>query len=109
MDTNIANCDGTPFTFHAEYNTARAQNQVPWAALEGGVIMEEEVGHFETCNAVIYKLGINVSDSNGESYHDPDAYQTCVGGTEGPKSVGEAGIRRQRVRQAHKPARRIRP
>ena len=89
MDTSIANCDGRPFTFHAEYSTARAQNQVPWAALEGGVIMEEEVGHFETCNAVIYKLGINVSDSNGQSYHDPDAYQTCVGGTEGSKSVGE--------------------
>jgi uncharacterized membrane protein len=37
MNTNIADCTGTPFTFHAEYSTAKQQNQVPWAALEGGV------------------------------------------------------------------------
>jgi hypothetical protein len=89
MDTNIANCDGQPFTFHAEYNTAAQQNQVPWAALEGGVIMEQEVGHFETCNSLKYKDGYQVTDSNGESYSDPDVYQTCVGGSEGPKAVGE--------------------
>ena len=41
MNTNIADCSGTPFTFHAEYNTAKQQNQVPWAApLEGGVLMQ---------------------------------------------------------------------
>ena len=37
MNTNITDCTGTPFTFHAEYSTAKQQNQVPWAALEGGV------------------------------------------------------------------------
>lgn len=89
MDTSIANCDGHPFTFHAEYNTARKQNQVPWAALEGGVIMEQEVGHFETCNSLINKDGFTTSDPNGESYVDPDVYQTCVGGSEGPHATGE--------------------
>ena len=39
MNTNIADCSGTPFTFHAEYSTAKQRNQVPWAALEGGVLM----------------------------------------------------------------------
>ena len=39
MNTSMADCSGTPFTFHAEYSTAKQQNQVPWAALEGGVLM----------------------------------------------------------------------
>lgn len=89
MNTNIANCDGTPFTFHAEYNTAEQQNQVPWAALEGGVLMEQEIGHFETCNSVTNRDGYQVTDANGESYDDPDVYQTCVGGEEGPHATGE--------------------
>jgi hypothetical protein len=89
MDTNVKTCDGTPFTFHAEYSTASKQNQVPWAALEGGVIMEQEVGHFETCNSLRYKEGYSVTNPNGESYTDPDVYQTCIGGEEGPHAVGE--------------------
>ena len=52
MNTNIADCSGTPFTFHAEYSSAKIQNQVPWAALEGGVLMEQEIGHSEVCNSV---------------------------------------------------------
>jgi hypothetical protein len=51
MNTNIADCSGSPFSFHAEYDTARQQNQVPWAALEGGVLMQQEIGHFEPCPA----------------------------------------------------------
>ncbi len=89
MDTNMANCDGQPFTFHAEYNTAKQQNQVPWAALEGGVLMEQETGHFETCNSLTSKDGFSTTDANGESYTDPDVYQTCVGGSEGPHETGE--------------------
>jgi hypothetical protein len=88
MDTNIANCDGRPWTFHAEFNTASQQNQVSWAALEGGVIMEEEIGHFETCNALLYRDGVDFSYPDGSTYQDPDVYQTCVGGEEGPTSVG---------------------
>ena len=52
MNTNIADCSGTPFTFHAEYSTAKQQNQVPWAAPEGGVLMEQEIGHSEVCNSL---------------------------------------------------------
>ena len=55
MNTNIADCSGTPFTFHAEYSTARQQNQVPWAALEGGVLMQQEIGHGEVCTSVANK------------------------------------------------------
>ena len=52
MNTSMATCDGHPFTFHAEYDTARQQNMVPWSALEGGVLMEQEIGHFEACRRV---------------------------------------------------------
>jgi hypothetical protein len=88
MNTNIADCSGTPFTFHAEYNTAKQPNQVPWAALEGGVLMEQEIGHGEVCNSVTNQDPA-VNPSGGTGYTDPQAFQTCVGGSEGPHAVGE--------------------
>jgi hypothetical protein len=89
MNTSIANCAGTPFTFHAEYNTASIQNRVPWAALEGGVLMEEEIGHSEACNSLINQDPYSVTYADGTSYSDPDTYDTCVGGSEGRGQVGE--------------------
>jgi hypothetical protein len=89
MNTNINTCDGTPFTFHAEYSTASAQNGVPWAALEGGVLMEQEIGHSEVCNSLKYQDPFSESFANGQSYTDDDTYDTCIGGTEGPNAVGE--------------------
>ena len=89
MNTNIADCSGTPFTFHAEYSSAKVQNQVPWAALEGGVLMEQEIGHGEVCNSVTNKDPINLSYPGGQSYSDPNVFDTCVGGSEGPNATGE--------------------
>jgi hypothetical protein len=89
MNTNIADCSGTPFTFHAEYNTAKQQNQVPWAALESGVLMEQEIGHSEVCNSVTNKDPFTMKYPGGQSYSDPNTYDTCMGGSEGPKAVGE--------------------
>ncbi|HEX6796731.1 MAG TPA: hypothetical protein VF116_03335 [Ktedonobacterales bacterium] len=88
MNTNIADCTGTPFNFHPEYNTAQQQNQVPWAALEGGVLMQDELGHFEPCSSVTNQLGFTFSN-NGQSFSDPQMYQTCNGSFEGPSSTGE--------------------
>ena len=85
MNTNIADCTGTPFTFHAEYSTARQQNQVPWAALEGGVLMQQEIGHSEVCNSVKNQDPFTF----GTSYSDPNVFDTCVGGSEGPGQTGE--------------------
>ncbi len=78
MDTNVKTCDGTPHTFHAEYATAAPQNQVPWAALEGGVLMEQETGHSEVCSSLANKDPVT-----GPGFKDRDTYDTCVGGTEG--------------------------
>jgi hypothetical protein len=73
MNTDLQTCAGTPFNFHPEYDTARQQNQVPWAALEGGVLMQQEIGHFESCNSVANRIGIPF---------DPAASWNCVGGLE---------------------------
>ena len=73
MNTDIATCGGTPYNFHPEYDTAAQANQVPWAALEGGVLMEHELGHFESCDQVTNQLGLSF---------DPQTYQVCVGGNE---------------------------
>jgi hypothetical protein len=85
MNTDVNTCAGTPFTFHAEYSTASQQNQVPWAALEGGVLMQQEIGHFESCDSVANSFPV----SFGPSFSDPNVFQTCMGGSEGPSAVGE--------------------
>jgi hypothetical protein len=89
QNTSIADCSGTPFSFHSEYNTAQQQNQVPWAALEGGVLMEQEIGHGETCSSVSNQLGFSFTGADGSSYSDPDVFQTCNGGQEGAGATGE--------------------
>ncbi len=87
MDTNYKSCAGKKFTFHAEYNTARQQNQVPWAALEGGVIMEQETGHSEVCTSLEPD---SLDPTTEPGFSDPSTYDTCVGGNEGgTTSVGE--------------------
>jgi len=83
-DTNYKTCAGIPHTFHAEYSTARQRNQVPWAALEGGVLMEQEIGHSEACNSVTHVLGFSEP-----GFSDPNMFQTCMGGSEGKKAVGQ--------------------
>ncbi len=89
MNTNIADCSGTPYTFHAEYSTAKQPNQVPWAALEGGVLMQQEIGHSEVCNSLTNQDPFTASFADGQSYTDPNVYDTCVGGSEGPTATGE--------------------
>ena len=89
MNTNIADCSGTPFTFHAEYSTAKQPNQVPWAAAEGGVLMEQEIGHSEVCNSVTNQDPVSISYPGGQSFSDPNVFDTCMGGPEGPTATGE--------------------
>jgi hypothetical protein len=84
-DTNMSNCDSIPFTWHAEYSTAKIQNQTPWAALEGGVLMEQEIGHGEACSSLANKL----AETTAYGYNDPNVYENCVGGMEGKGDKGE--------------------
>jgi hypothetical protein len=89
MNTSINTCAGTPHTFHAEYNTASINNRVPWAALEGGVLMEEEIGHSEICKFLINQDPTSFSYPGGESFTDNQTFDTCVGRSEGRDKVGE--------------------
>jgi hypothetical protein len=86
MNTNIADCSGTPFNFHPEYSSAKQQNQVPWAALEGGVLMEDELGHFEPCSSVTNSFPVNDTFPGGSTFSDANVYQTCQGGFEASSS-----------------------
>jgi hypothetical protein len=88
MNTDASSCNGTPFSFHPEYSTASPQNQVPWAALEGGVLMEDELGHFETCASVSDPLAIG---GNPLLPFDPETFQTCHGGSEGGTDTAGEG------------------
>jgi len=89
MNTSISSCAGTPFTFHAEYNTASINNRVPWAALEGGVLMEEEIGHSEICRKLSNQDPYSISYPGGQSFTDNQTFDTCVGGSEGRDQSGE--------------------
>ena len=86
MNTNVNTCNGTPHTFHAEYATAAQQNQVPWAALEGGVLMQQEIGHSESCNSVSSQFPLS---EFGGGFIDNKVFQVCNGGSEGKHAVGE--------------------
>jgi hypothetical protein len=88
MNTNIADCSGTPFTFHPEYSSALQQNQVPWTALETGVLMQQELGHFEPCSSVASSFPVNLQFADGQSFSDPNVFQVCQGGLE-KGSTGE--------------------
>lgn len=39
-------CNGTNFSFHPEFSTAKFGNFVPWAALQANVGFASEIGHF---------------------------------------------------------------
>jgi hypothetical protein len=88
-NTNISDCSGNPHTWHAEYSSASQQNQVPWAALEGGVLMQQEIGHFESCNSVANDDPFSVDYGSGGSFSDPGTFWNCVGGREGGDDTGE--------------------
>ncbi len=49
MNTSSTDCSGTPFNFQPEYNTAPAQNVIPWGFGPYMINSEFEIGHFEPC------------------------------------------------------------
>jgi hypothetical protein len=87
-NTSQKTCAGTRHTFHAEYSTARQRNQVPWAALEAGVLMQQEIGHFEVCSKVSSRLPFGQT----ALFKDSNLFQTCTGGTEGKNAGGEGCV-----------------
>jgi hypothetical protein len=69
MNTSIADCSGTPFNFQPEYNTARAQNVIPWGFGPYIINSQFEIGHFEPCTSLQ-----NPVTTTGDTY-----YTNCSG------------------------------
>ncbi len=90
MNTDLSTCNGFPYTFHAEYNTASINNRTPWAALEGGVLMEQESGHSEVCSSLANNDPILNGYPDGSTFEDDNVYDTCQGGSDSAyDSTGE--------------------
>ncbi len=97
MNTSIADCSGTPFTFHAEYNTAKQQNQVPWAALEGGVLMEQEIGHGESCDSVTNQDPVVIHSRAGRVLFGSAGVRYVQGGPRRRRSDRRGTVHERRV------------
>src|ERR1700722_14720760 len=69
MNTSITDCSGTPFNFQPEYNTARAQNLIPWGFGPYMINSQFEIGHFEPCTSLV-----NPVTDTGDTF-----YTNCVG------------------------------
>jgi len=90
MNTNLNTCNGNPYTFHAEYSTASIDNRTPWAALEGGVLMTQEIGHSEVCSTLTNPDPVLLGYPDGSTFEDDNSYDTCNGpGSDGQWEVGE--------------------
>jgi hypothetical protein len=82
MNTDLNTCNGFPYTYHAEYNTASINNRTPWAALEGGVLMEQETGHSEVCTSLANQDPVLAGFPDGSTFEDDNIYDTCQGGSD---------------------------
>ena len=91
MTTDSTTCNGSPFSFHPTYDTAKQQNMLPWSVLQGGVLAEQEIGHMETCSSLANAGPTHVLFPNNETFNDLTTQQTCVGGIpeSGAGGVGE--------------------
>lgn len=86
MATLIGNCHGVPFNYEPEYNTAEPQNLVPWAALQGGILTEYEIGHFTPCTSITGPATFSIpgfSDPLWLNCHGP--YETSADGGSNPE------------------------
>ena len=80
--TDIVSCNGRLFNYEPEYNTAEKAHIVPWAALQGDIMTEFELGHFEPCTSVTQQIFTGAGGSG-----DP-VYNTCNGPYESASDSG---------------------
>jgi hypothetical protein len=74
MNTSVVNCDGTPFNFEPEYNTAKKTNITPWGAGTEVVSSSVETGHWEPCTSLSGPETLPLSATVSDTY-----YTTCSG------------------------------
>jgi hypothetical protein len=71
MNTSIADCSGSPWSFRPLYSTASTINQGAWAA--ANINVAYEIGHFTPCTTLSSATTVPVG-----SYNDP-SWQFCNG------------------------------
>jgi hypothetical protein len=81
LDTNKGNCNGFPFNFEPEYSRALLGNITSWAALQGGILSQFEIGHFTPCISLSGSGSFTIG-----SFTDPFA-TTCSGPYESTASA----------------------
>jgi hypothetical protein len=86
MNTSIVNCDGTPFNFEAEYNTAKPANVAPWGAGTENVSASFETGHWEPCTSLSNPGTLPVSATLSDTF-----YNTCSGPYEDSPEDADGG------------------
>ncbi len=87
MNTNPFSCAGTKFNFQPEYNTARAQNIIPWGIGPYMINDQYEIGHFEPCTSVSGKATVSLAAHVTDTY-----YKHCSGPYEPVRDTAKAGL-----------------
>jgi hypothetical protein len=78
MNTDPFSCQGTPFNFEPEYNTARAANVIPWGIGPYMINTQFEIGHFEPCTSVTGRTTTTVGKIKDVLYkHCHGPYETA--------------------------------
>jgi len=87
--TIIGSCKGVPFNYEPEYDRALPQNLVPWAALQGGILTQYEIGHFTPCTSLSNPASLNFgafSDTFWLTCNGP--YETTADSGSNPEPFG---------------------
>jgi hypothetical protein len=87
MNTSIADCSGTRFSFRPEYSTASTANQGGWAA--ANINVAYEVGHFTPCTKLKVFAPINVFGHLDKSWNFCSGPYENTGPPDGSPSSGE--------------------
>jgi hypothetical protein len=77
MNTSIADCSGTPWSFRPLYSTASTVNQGGWAA--ANINVAYEVGHFTPCTALDGPAQIPVGSRQDKSWNFCDGPYEAAG------------------------------
>jgi hypothetical protein len=91
MDTSIADCSGTPWSYRPLYSTAKRINQGGWAA--ANINVAYETGHFTPCTKVTGFSPIPVGSFQDPSWlhcHGPYENAAPPDGTSGSAEINDA-------------------
>jgi hypothetical protein len=90
-DTNPQTCNGTPFNFEPEFNTAARGNVTSWAALRTNISTQFEIGHWEACTSLSQPFTFTFSNGFTDTAWNQCAgpYESAAGGDESLEPGGD--------------------